>query len=221
MKPVAITGVGLVTPAGIGAEANWARLTTGSPTAADDRRLDGMPVRFSCQVPDFDAEALLGSRLAWQLDPVAQFALVAAREAIDNAGLDPATWDASRVGVVIGSCVGGARTSAVQSEKLYEQGPGAVSAMFLPMHLVNMVAGVLSIHCNATGPSMVISTACASGSTAIGMARELLSNDQCDIVIVGGAEAATTPLFVSGFARMGTLSRRNDDPAVASRPFST
>ncbi|MGW4549952.1 beta-ketoacyl-[acyl-carrier-protein] synthase family protein [Streptomyces violaceorubidus] len=220
MTSVAVTGIGLVTPAGVGAQANWDRLTTGVPTAATDVRLAGLPVQFSCQVPDFDAEALLGNRLAWQLDPVAQFALVAAREAIADAGLDAAAWDASRVAVVVGSCVGGARTAAEQAGKLREDGPGAVSAMFLPKHLVNMVAGIVSIHCNATGPSMVISTACASGSTAIAVARDLLLNDRCDIAIAGGAEAATSPLYVSGFARMGTLSRRNDDPAGASRPFS-
>jgi 3-oxoacyl-[acyl-carrier-protein] synthase II len=88
------------------------------------------------------------------------------------------------------------------------------------MHLVNMVAGVISIQCQATGPNMVVSTACASGATAIGVARDLLLSDRCDVVIAGGTEAATTPLFVSGFARMNTLSRRNEDPAGASRPFS-
>ncbi|WEP00550.1 beta-ketoacyl-[acyl-carrier-protein] synthase family protein (plasmid) [Streptomyces sp. FXJ1.172] len=201
-------------------ETNWARLIKGVSTAAPDPRLHDVPVQFSCRVPDFDADKLLGSRLSWQLDPVSQFALIAAREAIADAGHDVEGWDAPRVGVVIGSCVGGAQTSAVQNDKFHDSGPDAVSAMFLPMSLVNMVAGVLSIHCNATGPNLLVSTACASGSTAIGVACELLLRDQCDIVIAGGAEAAITPLYVSGFARMGTLSRRNDDPTGASRPFS-
>lgn len=217
---ISVTGIGLVTPAGIGAAANWDRLCAARPTAAADPVLDGLPVTFSCRVPGFDASELLGARLSWQLDPFAQFALVAAREAIADAGLDPATWEASRVGVVIGTSVGGARTVAEQGEKLRIGGPGSVSAMLLPMSLVNMVSGVVAIHCSAMGPNMVTSTACASGSTAIGVARELLNSGRCDIVIAGGAEAGTTPLFVSGFARMKALSTRNDDPAAASRPFA-
>jgi 3-oxoacyl-[acyl-carrier-protein] synthase II len=219
-SPIAVTGIGLVTPAGIGASANWDRLCTALPTATTDAELDNLPVTFSCRVPGFDASELLGSRLSWQFDPVVQFALVAAREAIADAGLDPATWEAARIGVVIGSSAGGARTAAEQGEKLRRGGPGSVSAMFLPMSLVNMVAGVVAIHCNAMGPNMVTSTACASGATAIGVARDLLNSGRCDIVIAGGTEAATTPLLVSGFARMKTLSTRNDDPAAASRPFA-
>jgi 3-oxoacyl-[acyl-carrier-protein] synthase II len=220
VSTVAVTGIGLVTPAGIGVDANWRTLVAGTPTAATDPELTDLPVQFSCRVPGFDPVEQLGRGLAWRHDPVTQFALVAAREAIASAGLDPATWDGARVGVVIGSCVGGARTGATASDRLREAGPGAVSAMFLPMHLVNMVAGVVSIEYQATGPNLVVSTACASGTTAIGLARDLLLSDRCDVVLAGGAEAATTPLFVSGFARMKTLSRRNDDPAGASRPFS-
>ncbi|MBQ0891091.1 beta-ketoacyl-[acyl-carrier-protein] synthase family protein [Streptomyces sp. RM72] len=218
--PISVTGIGLVTPAGIGKAANWERICAARSTAATDPELEGLPVTFSCRVPDFDPAARLGKRLHWQFDPVVQFALVAAREAIADAGLDAAVWESARVGVVIGSCVGGARTAAEQNGKLHSGGPGAVSAMFLPMHLVNMVAGVIAMQFNATGPNLVVSTACASGATAIGVARDLLDSDQCDIVIAGGSEAATTPLFVSGFARMRTLSTRNDRPAAASRPFA-
>ncbi|MFI6762941.1 beta-ketoacyl-[acyl-carrier-protein] synthase family protein [Micromonospora sp. NPDC050417] len=218
--PVAVTGIGLVTPAGIGAAANWERLCSGISTATSHDDMKDLPVTFACRVPDFDAVDLLGGKVAWHLDPVTQFALVAAREAISDAGLDPATWEAARVGVVIGSCVGGARTAAEQNDRLFRRGPQAVSPMFLPMHLVNMTAGLVGIHCNAQGQNMVVSTACASGASAIGVARDLLNSGRCDIVIAGGAEAAITPLFVSGFARMGTLSTRNHDPATASRPFA-
>jgi 3-oxoacyl-[acyl-carrier-protein] synthase II len=216
---VAVTGLGLVTPAGIGVPDSWARTRDGIPAAAPDPALAGLPVDFSCRVPGFDADALLGRRQAWQLDRCAQFSIVAAREAIADAGLDTSAWDDARVGVVLGSGIGGATTWEEQHRKLLAEGPRKVSALLIPMLAVNMIAGYVAIDCGARGPNFVTSTACASGATAVGLARELLRSGTCDVVVTGGAEACVIPSIVTGFSQMGALSRRTNDPAAASRPF--
>ncbi len=215
----AVTGLGLVTPAGIGVEESWRTIREGRPTAAFDSTLDGMPVDFSCRVPDFDADALLGRRTAWRLDRYVHLALVACREAIADAGLDPGSWDGARVGVVMGNALGGVGTFTAQHETLLADGAGKVSSMLIPMMGVNMVAGYLAIDCGAHGPNLVTTTACASATTAIGTARDLLRTGRCDIVLAGGAEAGLSRPILAGFTRMGALSGRVDDPAAASRPF--
>ncbi len=216
---IAVTGIGMVTPAGIGAKASWAGVCAGVATAAVDPELAGNPVWISCRIPDFDAEAQLGGRLARRLDRFVQFAVVAGREALADAGLDPATWDGARVGVVLGCADGGPGTVERQHRVLLDGTPERVSALLLPMQLPNMLAGQLSIEFGATGPNLVVATACASGTSAIGVARDLLAAGRCDVVLAGGSEAMITPLVMAGFARMGALSGRNDDPLSASRPF--
>jgi 3-oxoacyl-[acyl-carrier-protein] synthase II len=173
-------------------------------------------VTISCRVPDFDADALLGARRAVRLDRFTRLALVAAREAVaeeDLTGCDPA-----RVGVVIGTSAGGGETVERQHGVLLADGPTGVSPLLLPMHLPNMVAGQVAMEFGFRGPNLVVSTACASGATAIGVACDLLAARRCDVVVAGGVDALLTPLTMAGFARMGALSRR-DDPATASRPF--
>ncbi|MER5739758.1 beta-ketoacyl-[acyl-carrier-protein] synthase family protein [Streptomyces sp. NPDC002262] len=218
---IAVTGLGLVTPAGIGTAASWAGVRAGRPAAAADPALDGQLVTISCRVPGWDADALLGARRAHRLDRFTQFALVAAAEALADAGLDPATWDGARVGVVLGCADGGPGTVEQQHRVLVEHSPRHVSPLLLPMQLPNMLAGQTAMEFGATGPNLVVATACASGTTAIGTARDLLLLDRCDLVLTGGSEAMITPLVMAGFARMGTLSSRTDDPAAASRPFET
>jgi 3-oxoacyl-[acyl-carrier-protein] synthase II len=218
-RDVAVTGLGLVTPAGIGVAASWQGVCGGVSAATEDPALAGNPVRISCRVPGFAATELLGGRLARRLDRFVQFAVVAAREAVADAGLDATEWDGARVGVVMGSADGGPGTVEAQHRVLMERTPDEISALLLPMQLPNMLAGQLSIEFAATGPSMVVATACASGATAIGLACDLLNLDRCDIVLAGGSEAMITPLVMAGFARMGALSGHQDDPAAASRPF--
>ncbi|MGH8908089.1 MAG: beta-ketoacyl-[acyl-carrier-protein] synthase family protein [Egibacteraceae bacterium] len=215
----AITGLGLVTPAGIGVPENWERVCSGESTASTDPALRGIAVDFSCRVPGFDAATLLDRKAARRLDRFVQLAVVAAREAIADSGLDPDTWDGARVGVVLGCGMGGTHTWETQHRRLMEHGPGRVSAMLIPMLAPNMVAGQLAIEFGATGPNLVTATACASGATAIGVARDLLRSRACDVVLTGGTESAATPLSIAGFAQMGALSGRCDDPAAASRPF--
>jgi 3-oxoacyl-[acyl-carrier-protein] synthase II len=218
-EPAAVTGLGLVTAAGIGTKASWEGVLSGVSAAATDPVLEGIPVDFSCRVRDFDAAAQLGRKAARRLDRFVQLAIVAAREAIADSGLDPQTWDGGRVGVVIGCGMGGAATWEEQHRRLMEHGPGKVSPMLIPMLVPNMVAGHLAMEFGATGPNLVTATACASGATALGVARDLLRSGACDVVISGGTEAGLTPLAIAGFAQMGALSSRVDDPQGASRPF--
>ncbi|WP_328630904.1 beta-ketoacyl-[acyl-carrier-protein] synthase family protein [Streptomyces sp. NBC_00356] len=214
-----ITGIGLVTPAGIGIEDNWSAVAAGRSAAAHDPQLAGLPTDFSCRVPGFDADALLGRRTAWRLDPFTRFAMVAARRAVKDAGLDTRTWDGARVGVVLGNSLGGTHTMEEQTRRFYEDGPDDVSALTVPKSMVNMVAGYVAMDLGILGPSLVTATACASGATALGVGRSLLASGLCDIVLAGGTEAALTPATVTGLSRMGALSERREDPQRASRPF--
>ncbi|MEU4645610.1 beta-ketoacyl-[acyl-carrier-protein] synthase family protein [Micromonospora sp. NPDC023814] len=218
-RTVAVTGLGLVTPAGIGVGENWQRICGGRSAAARDPELADLPIDISCRVPGFEPVARLGATHARRLDRHVQFALVAAAEALADAGLDHETWDGARVAVVMGTGAGGPGSSYTQHQRLIGHGSAKVSAHALPMLLPNMVAGQLAIDFHATGPNLVTCTACAAGTTAIGMARYLLLSGACDVAVTGGAEAAVNPLFMAGFARLGALSRRLDEPARASRPF--
>ena len=213
----AITGIGLVTPAGIGTQANWKRVVEGKTTAAIDPELDKFPVRISCRVPEFTPENLVAN--PWQWDRFAQFALVATLEALRDANLEPRQWeDDARVAVIIGSGAGGTATMEAQHAALLSEGPSGISPLTLPMGLINMATGQVAIEIGARGPCLAPCTACASGGSAIGIARDVLRAGLADIVIAGGAEAPITPLYVSSFARMRALSRR-EDPLLASRPF--
>jgi 3-oxoacyl-[acyl-carrier-protein] synthase II len=215
----AITGIGLVTPAGIGVAENWRTIRSGVSCAAPDESLSGLPVDFNCRVPGFDADALLGGFTARQLERFVQLAIVAARQALADAGWDPAAWDGTRVGVVLGNSLGGVAALERQHSALLDGGARQVSPLTIPMYMVNMVAGYVAIDVGAKGPSQVTATACASGTTAIGAARELLRSGACDVVLAGGTESALGPLAMAGLSRMGALSRRTDRPDAASRPF--
>lgn len=219
-RSVSVTGLGMTTPAGVGATATWARLCEGTSTAAPDPRLDGMPVAFSCQIPEFDAVGAIGRRIVWRTDRFVHLALLTAREALADSGLDPATWDGSRVGVVIG--VGGSSqdTALREYEQLARGAYRALSPTDVPRSMPNMAPAEIAIDCQATGPNFAVSTACASGATAIGLARDLIVSGTCDIVIAGGSESAGSSRLAAGaFWRMGALSTRSHDPAGASRPF--
>jgi 3-oxoacyl-[acyl-carrier-protein] synthase II len=208
---VVVTGLGLVTAAGIGLEPTWARVVAGVPTAAQDPELAGLPVDFSCRVPGFAASG--------RLDRFAHFALAAAREALADARLDPASWDGARVGLVVGSAAGGVGTLEAQHTRMLATDGALPSPLVLPMFLPNMAAGALAVEFAARGPCLHVSTACASGATALGTALGLLRADACDVVLAGGAEAMVTRLCAAGFAKLGALSRRRDEAALASRPF--
>ncbi|MEY9877210.1 3-oxoacyl-[acyl-carrier-protein] synthase II [Streptacidiphilus sp. MAP12-33] len=215
----AVTGLGLVTPAGIGVEANVDRVWSGRPTADRTAELDGLPVDFSCRVPGFDPVALLGRRTAWRMDRASQLAVQAARLAVADAGLDPAVWDGARVAVVVGTSLGGWNTVEREHGAFLADGSAMVSPLLMVMGPVNMTAGYIAMDLKALGPNQVVSTACASGNTAIGYARMLLETGACDVAIAGGTEAAMSPTAMASLARAGALSKRLDDPRGASRPF--
>ncbi|OKJ23864.1 3-oxoacyl-ACP synthase [Streptomyces sp. CB00316] len=219
--PVAITGLGLVTPAGGDTDATWRAVCHGVSTATPDPVLTGLPVDFSCRVPH-SADALdqrIG-RAAWRMSRNAKLAVLAAREAVHDAGLDPGTWNGDRVAVVIGCGLGAGAVYEEQARRLNELGADMVSALTVPQIILNMAAGEVSIDLKAHGPSLAPASACASGATAIAVARDLLVSGQCDVAVAGGTEAAINRTTTTGFWRLGALSQRADAVTAASRPFA-
>ncbi|MFD7905660.1 beta-ketoacyl-[acyl-carrier-protein] synthase family protein [Kitasatospora sp. NPDC059722] len=218
-RAVAVTGLGLVTPAGSGAAAVWERFLDAGPTARPDPELAGLAVDFSCRLDGFDPPALLGGRLARRLDRFCQMAVVAARQAVADAGLDPAEWDGTRVGAVLGVSANSSHTYAVEYARLAEGRADRISPLMLPRSIPNMAAGEVALDLGVLGPSLVTSTACASGTTALALACDLIRSGTCDLVLAGGTDSARTAMTAAAFDRLGALSRRRHDPAGASRPF--
>ncbi|MFF4223569.1 beta-ketoacyl-[acyl-carrier-protein] synthase family protein [Streptomyces abikoensis] len=215
---VAVTGLGAVTPAGPTAPETWAGLLSGIPRAVPDPLLAGLAVDFSCPAP-FDVSARLGPRLAARLDRYTGMAVSAAREAVADARLDTSQWDSSRVAVVMGT----ASASTEHHEQVYALmaagTPEKVSPMALMRSMPNMSAGEIGIDLGARGPNLSVSTACASGATAVGLGRDLVRSGACDIAIVGGSESMRTRSAAVCFHQMRALSTRRSDPGAASRPF--
>jgi 3-oxoacyl-[acyl-carrier-protein] synthase II len=220
-RRVVVTGVGAVTPIGNTAERFWEAALAGRGGAGPITRFDASrhDVRFACEVKDFDASALGDRKEVRKMDRFTQLGLAAALEALADAGLSLSGSVAERTGVFVGSGIGGIETLEQQKQVLLEKGPGRVSPFFVPMMIVNMAAGMISMRVGAKGPSNASVTACASGANAIGDAFRALRYGDADVMIAGGAEAPISPLAVGGFASMKALSARNDDPEHASRPF--
>ncbi|MFF7020266.1 beta-ketoacyl-[acyl-carrier-protein] synthase family protein [Streptomyces klenkii] len=219
-ETAAVTGLGLVTPAGIGLEATWRAVCRGGSTARHHPELEAAPVSIACTVPGFDPRVHVPAPRPWRLDRSTQFLLTAAHEAMAHAGLSTEEWDPSRVAIVIGSAAGGVATLESSHCKLLESGPALLSPLTLTGFLPNMAAAAhLALGLGVTGPTLHVSTACASGATALGTACLLLACGACDIALAGGTDAMATPLCAAAFARMGALSRRTGEPEAASRPF--
>lgn len=229
MRDVVITGRGIISPAGRGVEEAWQGVLAAKSAAAVDERLveAGTPVTLACRVPDFDPDAEFGRGTTRRMDRYTHLALAAAADALLDAGLvDGAAFgdgllssvDRDRVGILLGSGIGGAETWASEYPNYLDRGPGRVSPMFIPKMLSNTAAGVVSMRSGARGPNMTVNTACAAGASAIHIARDLIRSGQADVVMAGGVEAGITGLAVSAFAQMGALTK-NDDPSSASRPF--
>ena len=223
---VVVTGMGAITPAGRGVAATWQGALAGVATATHDERLAaaGATMSISCRVPVVDVDAELGRGSARRLDRFTHLAVIAAREAVAQAGLvgeDPdviAAVDPERAGVVIGTGIGGGETWESEYARLTAEGPTRVSPLFVPRMLSNTAAGTIAIRTHARGPNLTVNTACAAGASAIHMGRDLIRSGQADIVIAGGVEAGITTIAISAFAQMGALSS-NPDPSSASRPF--
>ncbi|WP_434590795.1 beta-ketoacyl-[acyl-carrier-protein] synthase family protein [Streptomyces sp. A5-4] len=217
----AVTGLGLVTAAGVGVKAAWHGVTEGAaPTSVSHREeLRDLPCDFMYGVDDLDTALILGVAAQRLMDRFSQLAVVAAREAVADAGLDASVWDGGRVAVVIGSAHGGLPFYDEQSAVLAAKGPRRVSPKLAPLTVVNSAASSVCMDIGARGPSLAVSTACSSGTVAIGTAHQLLRTGACDIVVAGGAESVRSRLLIASACQMKAVSTRRENPAAACRPF--
>jgi len=220
-ETVVITGVGCVSPVGVGAGTSWQAILAGKGGVVEIDRFDAssFPVRIAAQVPGFNGADWLSAKEARRTDRFIQFAVAATDEAVAHAGLKITPEISARVGVVIGSAMGGMETIDSGFTTLATKGPSRVSPFFVPMMLADMASGIVSIRLGARGVNLATVSACASGAHAIGEAAAMIARGDVDVVVAGGSEAAITPAGVAGFAAAGALSTRNDDPTHASRPF--
>jgi len=220
-KKVVITGLGCVTPVGLNVKETWSALLAGKSGASLITQFDASKhkTRIAAEVKGFDGAALLGQRESRKLDRFTQFAMAATLEAMTQANLTVNESNRDRIGIVIGSGIGGILTLMEQAEVMRERGPDRVSPFLIPMMISDSAAGMIAIRVGARGPNMAIATACASGNNAIGEALEMIRRGAADVMIAGGTEAALTPVAMAGMNVMGALSTRNDDPLTASRPF--
>jgi 3-oxoacyl-[acyl-carrier-protein] synthase II len=222
-KRVVVTGIGLVTPVGSDRKNTWDSLLQGK-SGIDYISLfdaESYESRIAAEVNDFDASPILGRKESRRLDRFSQFACVAALEALEDAGLDMTTEDPDRVGVLIGSGVGGIITITEQHKILLNKGPKRVSPFLVPMMLGDMASGQVSMMIGAKGPNFSTVSACATGTDSIGEALEMIRRGRADVVIAGGTEAAVCEIGVAGFNSCMALSTRNDNPQAASRPFDS
>ncbi|MFJ3954968.1 beta-ketoacyl-[acyl-carrier-protein] synthase family protein [Streptomyces sp. Je 1-4] len=217
----AVTGLGLVTAAGVGAKATWHSVTqdTVPGGVSHQEELADLPCDFMYTIADLDTTELLGVATQRLMDRFSQLAVIAAREALADAGLDPESWDSSRVAVVIGSAHGGLPFYDQQHVAMAGRGARRVSPKLAPLTVVNSAASSVCMDIGARGPSMGVATACSSGTVALGTAHQLLRAGVCDIALAGGAESVLSRLLIASACQMKAVSTRRDDPAAACRPF--
>lgn len=220
-KRVVITGLGIISPVGTGLKTFWSTLTEGVSGIRRVTRFD--PASFSTkiagEVVDFEPTNYMEKKEARRMDRFTQFAVAATGMAINDASLDLEQANRDRIGVILGSGVGGIETLEEQARVLAEKGPGRVSPFFVPMMIANMGAGQVAISYGLRGPNITSVTACASSTNAVGDAFKMIQWGHADIMITGGTEAPITPLAIAGFCSMKAMSTRNDEPEKASRPF--
>jgi 3-oxoacyl-[acyl-carrier-protein] synthase II len=220
-RRVVITGLGAVTPLATGVEESWRKLCQGKSGVARITKFDpaGFKSQIAAELKDFHPEDFLDKKKIRRTDPFIQYALVAARMAIDDAGFTINGNNASRVGVVLGSCAGGMNMFGKNLFALRDEGPEKVSPFFIPGFITNMAVGEVSMDFGARGPSKCVVTACATGNNCIGDAFRLIQYDEADAMIAGGSDAYILPIAIAGFDKIRALSRRNNEPEKASRPF--
>ena len=220
-RRVVVTGVGIVSPLGIGTEANWEALCAGRSGIGLITHFDAsqFSARIAGQVKDFDPLRFVDKKDVKKMDVFIQLAIAASQFAVEDAGFTVSPDNATRVGVFIASGIGGFGTIEREHKAFLEGGPRRISPFFIPATIINLAAGQVSIRLGAKGPNSATCTACSASAHAIGDAFEIIRRDDADVMIAGGSEAAITPLAVGGFAAMRALSTRNDDPEGASRPF--
>ncbi|MDO8679457.1 MAG: beta-ketoacyl-ACP synthase II [Acidobacteriota bacterium] len=220
-RRVVVTGVGLVSPVGMGTQANWDALCAGTSGIGPITRFDptNFSTRFAGEVKNFDPLQFIEKKELKKMDIFIQFAIAASQYAIDDARLTITEEMGPRVGVFIGSGIGGFTTIEREHIAYLEGGPRKISPFFIPSSIINLAAGHVSIRYGAKGPNLATCTACTASAHAIGDSYEIIKRGAADAMISGGAEAAVCPMGVGGFGALRALSTRNDDPAKASRPF--
>ena len=220
-RRIVVTGLGLVTPLGTGVEKTWKALCAGESGIGRITKFDptGFDAQIAGEVRDFNPAQFIEKKEIKKMDTFIHYAVGAAQLAVDDAGLKVASEDATKVGVYIGSGIGGLGSIEHYHNVLKERGPGRVSPFFIQMTIINLASGQVAIRIGAKGPNSSVVTACATGNHCIGDAARLIQRGDADVMVAGGAEAAITQLGVSGFAAAKALSFRNDEPTRASRPF--
>ena len=220
-RRVVVTGVGLVSPVGMGTQTNWDALCAGTSGIGPITRFDAsaFSTRFAGEVKNFDPLQFIEKKELKKMDIFIQFAIAAAQYAMDDARLAIGPELAPRVGVFIGSGIGGFTTIEEQHSAYLEGGPRKISPFFIPSSIINLASGQVSIRFNAKGPNLATCTACTASAHAIGDSYEIIKRGAADAMIAGGAEAAVCHMGVGGFSALRALSTRNDDPTHASRPF--
>ena len=220
-RRVVITGMGLITPLGNDLNTSWDSIKNGKSGIDSLTHFDvsEFSTRFGGAIKSFDCGEYMEIKEARRMDEFVQYGIAAGAQAIDDSGIDISIIDTERAGVAIGSGIGGIKTIEETSIQVKDSGPRRVSPFFVPGSIINMVAGNLSIRYGLRGPNVAVTTACATGTHNIGLAANMIVNNQADIMLVGGAEMSTSPVGLAGFCAARALSTRNDDPQRASRPW--
>ena len=221
-RRVVVTGLGAISPVGNDVATTWRSLVEGRSGAAPITKFDAsnFPVRFAAEVKNFDALEFMDRKEAKRADHYTQYAMAAAVQAMNDAGLANGTgYDQEETGVILGSGIGGLKSFEEQHDVYRERGPSKISPFFIPMFIADIAAGIVSMRFNARGPNYATVSACATSAHAIGDAFRAIQYGDAQVMITGGAEATVTPMAIGGFANMKALSERNDSPSTASRPF--
>lgn len=221
LRRVVITGLGAITPIGIGKEDFWKSLIEGKSGVGYITKFDTteFDTKIGAEVKDFNPTDYMDKKEAKRMDRFTQYAVAATKLALEDGNLDLGKINLDKVGVIVGTGIGGMETLEIEFAKMNERGPSRVSPLFIPMMISNMAPGQISMTFGFRGSSMAITTACASGTHAIGESFEMIKAGKMDMIVTGGCESAITPISVAGFSSMKALSTRNDDPTKASRPF--
>jgi 3-oxoacyl-[acyl-carrier-protein] synthase II len=220
-KRIAVTGLGLLTPVGNDVESTWSAIRAGESGIRPIERFDvsEFSTRFGGALQAFDRDKYLPAKEARRMDEFMHYGIAAGIQALEDSGLQDSGFEAERFGVAVGSGIGGITTIEETALQIKASGPRKVTPFFVPGSIINMISGTLSIRYGLKGPNIAVVTACTTGTHNIGLAANMISNDQADIMLVGGAEMATSPVGLGGFCAARALSTRNDEPERASRPW--
>ena len=220
-KRIAVTGLGLLTPVGNDVESTWSAIRAGGSGIRPIERFDvsEFSTRFGGALQAFDRDKYLPAKEARRMDEFMHYGIAAGIQALEDSGLQESGFEAERFGVAVGSGIGGITTIEETALQIKASGPRKVTPFFVPGSIINMISGTLSIRYGLKGPNIAVVTACTTGTHNIGLAANMISNDQADVMLVGGAEMATSPVGLGGFCAARALSTRNDEPERASRPW--